>query len=213
VIDSNRYPAQVFWSDEDDGFIALAPDLPGCSSFGETQQEALAELQDAIVAWIEAARAAGNPIPEPSDPARDAEYSGKLLLRMPRGLHARLAGLAKIETVSLNQYVVYLLTWASTHRSIEISMSGALHPVAAGSFGTAVCPVVTGYAKSHTMFEFGQVLVTTTAGWQQFHTSEGGRSQIAFAGGGPGIATTSGVTSETGGALVIGTLRQEARHG
>ena len=53
-----RYPATVFWSDEDEGFIATAADLPGCSAFGDTQQEALTELQDAIVAWIEAARSA-----------------------------------------------------------------------------------------------------------------------------------------------------------
>jgi antitoxin HicB len=61
----NRYLAHIFWSDEDGGYIALAPDLPGCSAFGETQQEALAELQDAIAAWIEAFQAAGNPIPGP----------------------------------------------------------------------------------------------------------------------------------------------------
>jgi predicted RNase H-like HicB family nuclease len=64
VTNANRYPAQVSWSDEDSGFIAIAPDLPGCSAFGETQQEALAELQDAIAAWIEAAQSAGNPIPQ-----------------------------------------------------------------------------------------------------------------------------------------------------
>ena len=58
----NRYPAHVFWSSEDEGFIAIAPDLPGCSAFGESQQEALTELQDAIAAWIEAAQSAGNPI-------------------------------------------------------------------------------------------------------------------------------------------------------
>jgi predicted RNase H-like HicB family nuclease len=63
VTNANRYPAQVSWSNEDGGFIAIAPDLPGCSAFGETQQEALAELQDAIAAWIEAAQSAGNPIP------------------------------------------------------------------------------------------------------------------------------------------------------
>jgi predicted RNase H-like HicB family nuclease len=34
VSDAKRYPAQVFWSDADNGFIALAPDLPGCSAFG-----------------------------------------------------------------------------------------------------------------------------------------------------------------------------------
>jgi predicted RNase H-like HicB family nuclease len=69
VTDPSRYPAHVFWSDEGEGLIAVAPDLPGCSAFGDTQPEALAELQLAIEAWIEAARAANNPIPEPSDPA------------------------------------------------------------------------------------------------------------------------------------------------
>lgn len=63
---SRRYAAEVFWSEADHGFIAVAPDLPGCSAFGETPQEAVAELQDAICAWIEAASSAGNPIPEPS---------------------------------------------------------------------------------------------------------------------------------------------------
>jgi predicted RNase H-like HicB family nuclease len=64
--EGEHYAAHVFWSEPDQGFIAIAPDLPGCSAFGETRQEAVAELQDAISAWIEAASAAGNPIPEPS---------------------------------------------------------------------------------------------------------------------------------------------------
>jgi len=64
--EGERYAVEVFWSNADQGFIAIAPDLPGCSAFGETRQEAVAELQDAISAWIEAARSAGNPIPVPS---------------------------------------------------------------------------------------------------------------------------------------------------
>jgi predicted RNase H-like HicB family nuclease len=68
IPDADRYPASVFWSDEDEGFIALAPDLPGCSAFGETQAAALLELQDAIRAWVAAAQKAGNPIPAPSRP-------------------------------------------------------------------------------------------------------------------------------------------------
>jgi antitoxin HicB len=111
---TKRYPAQVFWSESDGGFVALAGDLPGCSAFGETQQDALAELQDAIAAWIEAAQAAGNPIPEPSPPPRDPHHSGKVLLRMPRRLHTQLAQSAKEEGVSLNQYIVYVLAGAST---------------------------------------------------------------------------------------------------
>ena len=102
MTDANRYPANVFWSEEDEGFIAVAADLPGCSAFGETQHEALTELQSAIVAWIEAARAAGNPIPDPSQPAAENLYSGKNLVRMPKSLHAQLARAAKTEAVSLN---------------------------------------------------------------------------------------------------------------
>jgi predicted RNase H-like HicB family nuclease len=57
--------------------------LPGCSAFGDTQQEALTELQDAIAAWIEAARSAGNPVPAPSDPSKAAGHGGRVLLRTP----------------------------------------------------------------------------------------------------------------------------------
>ena len=63
---TSRYPAYIFWSVEDEGFIALAPDPPGCSAFGTT---ALRELQTAITAWRKAAAKAGHPIPSPSSPA------------------------------------------------------------------------------------------------------------------------------------------------
>ena len=121
MTETNRYPAQVFWSDDDKGFIAIASDLPGCSAFGQTQQEALEELQDAIQAWIEAAHAAGNPIPKPSNRTIDHRHSGKVLLRMPRRLHAQLASAAEQEGVSLNQYIVYLLSSAPGSRRPEQS--------------------------------------------------------------------------------------------
>lgn len=59
------YPARAFFSEEDEGYIAVAPDLPGSSAFGETEEEALAELAEAIPAWISACRKAGNPVPPP----------------------------------------------------------------------------------------------------------------------------------------------------
>jgi predicted RNase H-like HicB family nuclease len=111
MTDAHLYPTHVFWSDEDEGYIAVATDLPGCSAFGDTQSEALRELQDAIAAWIEAQQAVGNPVPEPSRPSR--EYSGKVLLRMPRSLHAKLALAASDEDVSLNQYIVHVLSAGS----------------------------------------------------------------------------------------------------
>lgn len=121
MTDTHRYPAQLSWSEPDKGFIAVAPDLPGCSAFGETQHDALNELQDAIHAWMGAARAAGNPIPEPSSPVADHQHSGKVLVRMPRRLHAQLAQAATQEDVSLNQYIVYLLSSAGSPRTSEPS--------------------------------------------------------------------------------------------
>ena len=110
VADVSRYPIEVFYSDEDGGFIAIAKDLPGCSAFGKTQAKAVAEIQDAIKAWQEAAKAAGNPVPEPSRHADDVLPSGKILLRVPRTLHASLIECAKKEAVSLNQYLVSVLS-------------------------------------------------------------------------------------------------------
>lgn len=101
----NHYPLEIFWSEEDQGFIAEVPDLPGCSAFGDTEAEAAAEARDAIAAWIAAARAAGRGVPAAS-PAEPVEhYSGKFMVRVPRSLHARLVRQAKAEGVSLNQYV------------------------------------------------------------------------------------------------------------
>ena len=104
-----RYPIEVFWSEEDEGYIAIAPDLPGSSAWGKTEAEAIRELHTAIDLWLKAARKAGNPIPEPSARA-DVNYSGKFLMRVPKRLHAALARAAKMQGVSLNQYVLYLLT-------------------------------------------------------------------------------------------------------
>jgi predicted RNase H-like HicB family nuclease len=55
----------IFYSNEDEGYIADIPDLKYCSAFGETPEAALQELQIAKTAWLEAAKAAGKPIPEP----------------------------------------------------------------------------------------------------------------------------------------------------
>jgi antitoxin HicB len=52
--------------DEEGGGFAVVPDLPDCMSDGETPEEALANVRDAIAVWIEAARDLGRPIPKPS---------------------------------------------------------------------------------------------------------------------------------------------------
>ena len=60
------YHINIFPSDEDGGYIADIPDLSRCSAFGETPEEALAEVLRAREAWLVAARAEGKPVPQPS---------------------------------------------------------------------------------------------------------------------------------------------------
>ena len=60
------YHINIFYSEEDEGYIADIPDLTYCSAFGETPMEALQELSAAKQAWLEAANAEGKPIPSPS---------------------------------------------------------------------------------------------------------------------------------------------------
>jgi len=62
---NNKYLLEVFWSDEDDGYIVIAPDLPGCCAFGDTPTEAIAEMNDAVSAWLDAWVAMGRELPKP----------------------------------------------------------------------------------------------------------------------------------------------------
>ena len=60
-----RYTIEIFYSEEDEGYIAVVPELPGCSAFGETPEEALKEVKIAIELWIKAAKEMGKEIPRP----------------------------------------------------------------------------------------------------------------------------------------------------
>jgi predicted RNase H-like HicB family nuclease len=63
--DDYRYEIIMYWSEEDQAFIAEVPELPGCAADGTTYQEALANVQVIITEWIEAAKELGRPIPKP----------------------------------------------------------------------------------------------------------------------------------------------------
>jgi len=65
---SYKYAVEIFYSDEDEGFIAVVPELPGCSAFGVTEEEALEEVKVAIELWVTVARKEGREIPaHPND--------------------------------------------------------------------------------------------------------------------------------------------------
>ncbi len=65
---NREYPVVIepLSAEDGGGFVATAPDLPGCMSDGETREEAARNIADAISAWIEEAKAVGRVIPEPS---------------------------------------------------------------------------------------------------------------------------------------------------
>jgi predicted RNase H-like HicB family nuclease len=63
--DDYRYEIIMYWSEEDQGFIAEVPELPGCAADGKTYEEALANVQVIITEWIETAKELGRPIPKP----------------------------------------------------------------------------------------------------------------------------------------------------
>jgi antitoxin HicB len=97
---------KVISGDADEGFLIQVPDLPGCMTAGETMEEAVTMLQEAMALWLTVALEDGLPIPEPTPVP---EYSGRLLVRMPKTLHQRLIERAEVEGVSANQLAVALL--------------------------------------------------------------------------------------------------------
>jgi len=62
---SHEYQIQIYWSDEDQAYIAEVPELPGAMADGETRQEALANAETVIQEWIETARELGRDVPAP----------------------------------------------------------------------------------------------------------------------------------------------------
>jgi len=60
-----RYEVIIFWSEEDDAFVAEVPELPGCMADGKTRQEALLNAEQIIKEWIDTANELGRPIPQP----------------------------------------------------------------------------------------------------------------------------------------------------
>ncbi|OPY18569.1 MAG: hypothetical protein A4E74_00506 [Syntrophus sp. PtaB.Bin075] len=62
---TNRYEIIIYWSNQDQSFIAEVPELPGCMADGQTYQEALSSVEIIIAEWIETALEMGRPIPEP----------------------------------------------------------------------------------------------------------------------------------------------------
>jgi antitoxin HicB len=93
---------------EDDGtWYARVLELPGCMTVGDTQAEALANLDDAMATWIEAKLEDRESIPEPA-----GNFSGRFVVRVPKTLHRDLVKAANRNGISLNQFIATTLAQA-----------------------------------------------------------------------------------------------------
>jgi len=101
-----RYSMQLFWSEEDGEYVALIPEFPHLSALANTPEEAAREAQVAAGLFLEDMAEVGEEAPEPQTLSR---FSGQMRVRMPRTLHQKLAGRARMEDVSLNTLIVSLL--------------------------------------------------------------------------------------------------------
>ena len=118
-----NYHRRLYQDDECDWIVEI-DDLPGCVADGKTPDEAIANSREAMRLWIESRISSGLDIPEPSI-AED--YSGRILLRMPKYIHRRLAIQAQQEGSSLNQYILSLLSYGCAQ-----IRSGPLQTVSSG---------------------------------------------------------------------------------
>jgi antitoxin HicB len=128
-------------------WTASVEELPGCTSHGKTSDEALGGIQAAMAKWIGVALEEGREIPEPKSAT---SHSGRLLLRMPRTLHADLTRASEREGVSLNQFITDVLAaavvWRAGH---QVSPPGATTPInqAPGAAGLTAEPSARRRAK------------------------------------------------------------------
>lgn len=100
-----NYPTEFQKITEDDGetyYRITIPKLPGLIAYGDSINDGLNELKEAKKAWFASCIRRKVRIPEPVN----KNYSGKLLVRMPKSLHAQLAQEAEEENVSLNSFIV-----------------------------------------------------------------------------------------------------------
>lgn len=128
---------RVLIPEAEGGYSAYISEFEGCIAEGETPEEALRNLEATAIGWIEAEREAGRDIPGAWN---DQEFSGKLLLRLPKSLHRQLARQAEKEGISLNQYVVYRLAQQKedaavarmapklTHQLLQAAIAGINDP-------------------------------------------------------------------------------------
>lgn len=120
-------PYTIEITPDDGSFFVKVKELDGCMSVAETKADALAMIEDAMQEWLVVAIEDGIEIPLPEAQQED-RYSGKFPLRLPKSLHRKLAQGAEKDRVSLNQYLVMLLSEKHSHHQFKkLERAGSEH--------------------------------------------------------------------------------------
>jgi predicted RNase H-like HicB family nuclease len=141
--------------EEDGTYRAEIMEFPGCIAVGDTAAEAVENLENAAIVWVEATIERGRSVPEPME---ELDYSGKLVVRLPRSLHKRAAYMANREGISLNQFMVSSIAeqvgayrWSLFNKATAVTLTITLQsgtgksvflpqPLSAREFSTLLTP-------------------------------------------------------------------------
>jgi len=107
-------------------FKATVAELPDVAIFEKTYEAAYAQAIEVIESLYELSIEDGGNFPEARSQAESLGYSGRLTLRMPRWLHAQLGGQADAENISLNQYLISMLSAAGSINALVGEASGMI---------------------------------------------------------------------------------------
>jgi antitoxin HicB len=132
-------------------------EFPGCIATGDTPAEVLEAIEDVADGWLQSALANHQPIPNPVD---NTEFSGRLVLRMPKNLHKKAARLAEREGVSLNQFIVTCLAEQIGERARP-----AQHQITFNAAISHVTNVLGNFMSAETIVGSGYVHPAAIAGW------------------------------------------------
>lgn len=99
------YLIRIFWSEEDDCYVAEVPELKGCSGLGATPEKAIKEAVKSIKSWIQVAKRESVPIPKPMG----ARHSARINLRLPEEIVDEIKRDATERQMSINQYLLWRL--------------------------------------------------------------------------------------------------------
>lgn len=119
--------SRLLTPDPEGGYTGEIAEFPGCVTQGETIEETHANLEDAARSWLEAVVEQGQVVPEPF--AAADEFSGKVVLRLPKSLHGKASRYAEREGVSLNTILVTAIAQYIGERAAERAVMNSVTEV------------------------------------------------------------------------------------